>query len=113
MSFLFFFQAEDGIRDPLVTGVQTCALPISPQLLGAGLRPSRVDAALYRVGDLQPHRHRQRPQIEAVATDQRALGQPRIDRRAAVPHPAAVMQPTQPRRSPGLDTTVEEPAWWP
>src|SRR5215207_10541297 len=27
-SFLFFFQAEDGIRDPLVTGVQTCALPI-------------------------------------------------------------------------------------
>src|SRR5438105_9267860 len=25
---IFFFQAEDGIRDPLVTGVQTCALPI-------------------------------------------------------------------------------------
>src|SRR5205823_5313171 len=25
-----FFQAEDGIRDKLVTGVQTCALPISP-----------------------------------------------------------------------------------
>src|SRR5438105_4928953 len=24
----FFFHAEDGIRDPLVTGVQTCALPI-------------------------------------------------------------------------------------
>src|SRR5207247_7031704 len=24
----FFLQAEDGIRDPLVTGVQTCALPI-------------------------------------------------------------------------------------
>src|SRR6266536_6277108 len=29
MVFFFFFQAEDGIRDPLVTGVQTCALPIS------------------------------------------------------------------------------------
>src|SRR5207247_4454476 len=28
MCFRFFFQAEDGIRDPLVTGVQTCALPI-------------------------------------------------------------------------------------
>src|SRR6266536_1867342 len=28
--FFFFFQAEDGIRGPLVTGVQTCALPISP-----------------------------------------------------------------------------------
>src|SRR6266536_1985710 len=26
---LFLFQAEDGIRAPLVTGVQTCALPIS------------------------------------------------------------------------------------
>src|SRR5699024_11280662 len=28
MSSLFFFQAEDGIRDRNVTGVQTCALPI-------------------------------------------------------------------------------------
>ena len=28
-SSVFFFQAEDGIRDDLVTGVQTCALPIS------------------------------------------------------------------------------------
>src|SRR5690348_11858434 len=27
--FVFFFQAEDGIRDGRVTGVQTCALPIS------------------------------------------------------------------------------------
>src|SRR5256885_16428096 len=29
---MFFFQAEDGIRDYKVTGVQTCALPISQQL---------------------------------------------------------------------------------
>src|SRR3712207_9085127 len=29
MCFFFFFQAEDGIRDIGVTGVQTCALPIS------------------------------------------------------------------------------------
>src|SRR5256885_7980339 len=28
--YFFFFQAEDGIRDYKVTGVQTCALPISP-----------------------------------------------------------------------------------
>src|SRR2546425_2357126 len=28
LTFFFFFQAEDGIRDKLVTGVQTCALPI-------------------------------------------------------------------------------------
>src|SRR6185437_16394542 len=30
--YFFFFQAEDGIRDKLVTGVQTCALPISSVL---------------------------------------------------------------------------------
>src|SRR2546430_17412785 len=30
--FFFFFQAEDGIRDLTVTGVQTCALPISDAL---------------------------------------------------------------------------------
>src|SRR5690606_39829849 len=31
----FFFQAEDGIRDFHVTGVQTCALPICPPPLGS------------------------------------------------------------------------------
>src|SRR2546430_3826745 len=31
--YVFFFQAEDGIRDLTVTGVQTCALPISRDLL--------------------------------------------------------------------------------
>src|SRR2546429_4646471 len=41
--FFFFFQAEDGIRDVAVTGVQTCALPIffstaHRALAGAGLR---------------------------------------------------------------------------
>src|SRR5260221_10172232 len=30
----FFFQAEDGIRDHCVTGVQTCALPIYPVIPG-------------------------------------------------------------------------------
>src|SRR5438034_2844576 len=33
MFFFFFFQAEDGIRDHCVTGVQTCALPISYHLV--------------------------------------------------------------------------------
>src|SRR5258708_31196258 len=36
---IFFFQAEDGIRDDLVTGVQTCALPIS---CAAANGPSRA-----------------------------------------------------------------------
>src|SRR6266404_267531 len=34
--FIFFFQAEDGIRDKLVTGVQTCALPILAAECNAG-----------------------------------------------------------------------------
>src|SRR2546430_15762922 len=34
MLFFFFFQAEDGIRDLTVTGVQTCALPISKDNAG-------------------------------------------------------------------------------
>src|SRR5256885_10537772 len=39
----FFFQAEDGIRDYKVTGVQTCALPISHQPASvAGSRQSKV-----------------------------------------------------------------------
>src|SRR2546430_14368689 len=33
-SFCFFFQAEDGIRDLTVTGVQTCALPIRKDKFG-------------------------------------------------------------------------------
>src|SRR5438309_4803025 len=33
----FFFQAEDGIRDGTVTGVQTCALPISRTWIAAAL----------------------------------------------------------------------------
>src|SRR5687768_17766511 len=54
--FFFFFQAEDGIRDVAVTGVQTCALPISdlPDLLlgipraraVAGEGPTRGKVAL-------------------------------------------------------------------
>src|SRR5215216_4416129 len=40
MFVFFFFQAEDGIRDDLVTGVQTCALPIS---IGAAGLPALLD----------------------------------------------------------------------
>src|SRR5687767_15270448 len=38
--FFFFFQAEDGIRDKLVTGVQTCALPISSMVSISGINSS-------------------------------------------------------------------------
>src|SRR5690606_40916251 len=36
-SICFFFQAEDGIRDFHVTGVQTCALPISRNEISSGI----------------------------------------------------------------------------
>src|SRR2546423_4735516 len=40
--YFFFFQAEDGIRDKLVTGVQTCALPI---LMMFSLSPNKSSRA--------------------------------------------------------------------
>src|SRR5205807_2928550 len=42
-AFVVFFQAEDGIRDYKVTGVQTCALPIYPALRVAGLHDELGD----------------------------------------------------------------------
>src|SRR5699024_2038336 len=44
----FFFQAEDGIRDRNVTGVQTCALPIYP---GEGLTEAEILEIKVAVGD--------------------------------------------------------------
>src|SRR5258708_15730790 len=47
---IFFFQAEDGIRDDLVTGVQTCALPIYAERISGQIR---VDSQ-HEKGDQQP-----------------------------------------------------------
>src|SRR2546430_5989855 len=44
MVVFFFFQAEDGIRDLTVTGVQTCALPISPCHPATGFPGRRPDS---------------------------------------------------------------------
>src|SRR5437773_10852402 len=49
--FIFFFQAEDGIRDRDVTGVQTCALPISiagRQAIAQTTRPPAAHASSRR-----------------------------------------------------------------
>src|SRR5260221_7767771 len=51
--FFFFFQAEDGIRDHCVTGVQTCALPIFRLLSQARCAPrghfDRENAIWYEI----------------------------------------------------------------
>src|SRR5687767_15187769 len=78
--FFFFFQAEDGIRDKLVTGVQTCALPICGPL-GAG----RGDGAVRR--------RRPRPSLPAApATRHR---RPAGGRRADLLLPDAPADPAE------------------
>src|SRR5690606_19106440 len=52
---LFFFQAEDGIRDFHVTGVQTCALPITfineaIAMVGEGISPVSIEQAATQAG---------------------------------------------------------------
>src|SRR6266540_6649294 len=63
--FFFFFQAEDGIRDRDVTGVQTCALPISfaleplleldPGLVVPGVGP--LETALRKLESRRSEEH--------------------------------------------------------
>src|SRR6266536_361647 len=92
--FFFFFQAEDGIRDPLVTGVQTCALPILawrlPLTVGAGIAMSMVTGPLPSVARLAAslvvvggvcRRLRFRPSAEASAWRNGARGERRTARR--------------------------------
>src|SRR5256885_15289931 len=80
----FFFQAEDGIRDYKVTGVQTCALPISQQwnltierqlpqnvflsLAYVGNKGSRLPSSLNPVNVLNPFD----PKIQALYASSRA-----------------------------------------
>src|SRR3989475_7598782 len=51
--FFFFFQAEDGIRDLTVTGVQTCALPISGRV-GPGADHELFPALTPQHNELRP-----------------------------------------------------------
>src|SRR3989475_7688936 len=81
--YFFFFQAEDGIRDLTVTGVQTCALPISrllteltpgdlvPQNLGR-LELGLLESAVQVVGDGEPHV--QSHQVGELRSEERRVG---------------------------------------
>src|SRR5688572_33497162 len=72
----FFFQAEDGIRDLTVTGVQTCALPICFQVLQTGYflnghGPSRLQSLPPR----QPYELRAINMYEGtVRSEERRVG---------------------------------------
>src|SRR5690554_7688669 len=57
----FFFQAEDGIRDADVTGVQTCALPIFesilevfPKTIGSVCAAARIESLLNSTALISP-----------------------------------------------------------
>src|SRR2546430_5408166 len=66
--FVFFFQAEDGIRDLTVTGVQTCALPIShPE----GLDPRELRERIARLSIVDEHSLRRR--LDKLGLDKRGL----------------------------------------
>src|SRR5438093_13782592 len=75
----FFFQAEDGIRDWSVTGVQTCALPICGPELRRRREPAesddRRDVEEHDVP--QPHHPRQRRRAadrDAARSEERRVG---------------------------------------
>src|SRR5207244_6131718 len=63
----FFFQAEDGIRDDLVTGVQTCAFRSPGIVIGVAERRGRqlelqqAVVALKKIGEIDAARIRLRP----------------------------------------------------
>src|SRR2546425_5983813 len=75
--FFFFFQAEDGIRDKLVTGVQTSALPISQQGQGIfaeiarNLEGSVLEPLVEMMGSLvaQYHDDFSSPQVREILGD--------------------------------------------
>src|SRR5205809_5143428 len=62
--YFFFFQAEDGIRDVAVTGVQTCALPI----YGASWHP--VGGSL----NFSPGQNAETPSIIEIRSEERRVG---------------------------------------
>src|SRR5882672_4261585 len=78
LRFFFFFQAEDGIRDHCVTGVQTCALPISPmKRLSGFLKAIPAPRHLFsRKTTLQESLHAMRSEERRVGKECRSRWSP-------------------------------------
>src|SRR5215211_3326507 len=70
---VFFFQAEDGIRDHCVTGVQTCALPICLPAAGGGLQHGADQISRKRSAGLCPRKSGRPPGARGRGLDPRAL----------------------------------------
>src|SRR5204862_8344460 len=77
----FFFQAEDGIRDLYVTGVQTCALPICTSARGRPARSRDLSSDLaglpladVRVRVAGPSRLQRAPGDDAARSEERRVG---------------------------------------
>src|SRR5690625_5666087 len=62
-NYFFFFQAEDGIRDGHVTGVQTCALPISLVALNGKIK---LHDGAFRPDELNQYLRGVTPKLSAV-----------------------------------------------
>src|SRR5690349_24285442 len=70
---LFFFQAEAGIRDLYVTGVQTCALPIFyERARSAFVHPRLVEIAILSV--YTGARMKAEPRAQALRSEERRVG---------------------------------------
>src|SRR5207237_6878024 len=81
MYIFFFFQAEDGIRDSSVTGVQTCALPISSRAspgtpragrCGGTKRPRNGLAMIFQISRPTPNRKITRSEERRVGKECRS-----------------------------------------
>src|SRR6266568_6808129 len=85
MCFFFFFQAEDGIRDGTVTGVQTCALPIWPARCLVSLRRGYREAGPGSVV-LFPRQAVGRAQDRPVGAGIHPLGRQSVSPIRSAPH---------------------------
>src|SRR5690348_18371510 len=74
--FCFFFQAEDGIRDGRVTGVQTCALPISTAVVAGDetLTYEELNARANRLARLLVDRGAGPERVVAIRSEERRVG---------------------------------------
>src|SRR2546427_12056557 len=82
----FFFQAEDGIRDLTVTGVQTCALPISSSSTCRSSCSAVISCcrAAVRAASAYPAERNRVPSAAASGCRSREKGRGRRDRESVV-----------------------------